>query len=112
MTDAIEALEDRLSRIHLALEKGQIEHVDEVLAELKPAEIALLLESLPPAARIRLWERVPSAVDGEVLLHLHDEARSTLIEDMDHAEVVAAATGLDTTDLAELFEDLPERAGG
>ncbi len=28
---------------------------------------------------------------------------------MDHAEIVAATAGLDTTDLAELFEDLPRQ---
>lgn len=108
MNDTTETLEHRLSGIHAALVKDQTELVDEVVADLEPAEIALLLESLPPADRIRLWERVPAEVDGEVLLHVHDEVRSTLLDDMDHAEIVAAATGLDTTDLAELFEDLPQ----
>lgn len=109
MTDATATLENRLSLIHLALEQGQLQQVDEVIADLEPAEIALLLESLPPATRIQLWERVPGGVDGEVLLHVHDEARGTLLEDMAHDEIVAAATGLDPTDLAELFEDLPRQ---
>ncbi|MDX1464885.1 MAG: magnesium transporter [Halomonas sp.] len=109
MNDTTETLEHRLSRIHLALEKEQLEQVDDVLSDLEPAEVALLLESLPPAARISLWERVPGEIDGEVLLHVHDEVRGTLIDDMDHAEIVAATTGLDTTDLAEIFEDLPQQ---
>lgn len=107
MTDTTETLENRLSRIHLALEQERLEWVDDVIADLEPAEVALLLESLPPNERFRLWERVPQEIDGEVLLHVHDEVRATLIEDMDHAEIVAATSGLDTTDLAELFEDLP-----
>ncbi|XKE44252.1 magnesium transporter [Halomonas organivorans] len=109
MTDTTETLEHRLSRIHLALEKEHLEWVDDVIADLEPAEVALLLESLPPNERIRLWERIPQEVDGEVLLHVHDEVRSTLIDDMDHAEIVAATAGLDTADLAELFEDLPQQ---
>lgn len=109
MADITETLEGRLSRIHRALGEERLDAVDDVLADLEPAEIALLLESLPPAARIRLWERVPGEVDGEVLLHVHDEVRSTLLDDMDHAEIVAAAAGLDTTDLAEIFEDLPQQ---
>ncbi|MGM0535571.1 MAG: magnesium transporter [Pseudomonadota bacterium] len=109
MADITETLEGRLSRIHRALGDERLDAVDDVLADLEPAEIALLLESLPPAARIRLWERVPGEVDGEVLLHVHDEVRSTLLDDMDHAEIVAAAAGLDTTDLAEIFEDLPQQ---
>ncbi|WP_136247721.1 magnesium transporter [Halomonas borealis] len=109
MTDTTETLEHRLSHIHQALEQEHLERVDDVIADLEPAEVALLLESLPLDARIRLWERVPREVDGEVLLHVHDEARSTLIDDMDHAEIVAATAGLDTADLAELFEDLPKQ---
>ncbi len=109
--EATETLEDRLSGIHRALEQQQLDHVDAVLADLEPAEIALLLESLPPATRLQLWARVPGGeVGGEVLLDVHEEARSTLIEDMDHAELVAAASELDATDLAELFEDLPQQA--
>ncbi|MFM9269884.1 magnesium transporter [Halomonas elongata] len=109
MTDTTDTLENRLSRIHLALEQERLEWVDDVIADLEPAEVALLLESLPPNERFRLWERVPQEIDGEVLLHVHDEVRATLIEDMDHAEIVAATSGLDTTDLAELFEDLPRQ---
>ncbi len=109
MADTTETLEDRLSRIHRALGDDRLDAVDAVLADLEPAEIALLLESLPPMARIRLWQRVPGEVDGEVLLHVHDEVRSTLLDDMDHEEIVAAATGMDTADLAEIFEDLPQQ---
>ncbi|PRY72396.1 magnesium transporter [Halomonas ventosae] len=109
MADTTETLEERLSRIHRALGDERLEAVDDVLADLEPAEVALLLESLPPAARIKLWERVPGEVDGEVLLHVHDEVRSTLLDDMDHAEIVAATAGFDTTDLAEIFEDLPQQ---
>ncbi len=109
MAETTETLEDRLSRIHRALGDEHLEAVDAVLDDLEPAEIALLLESLPPAARIRLWQRVPGEVDGEVLLHVHDEVRSTLLDDMDHEEIVAAASGMDTADLAEIFEDLPQQ---
>jgi magnesium transporter len=108
MKETTETLERRLSNIHAALVKDEMGRVDEVVADLEPAEIALLLESLPPTDRIRLWERVPAEVDGEVLLRVHDEVRSTLIDDMDPAELKAAASGLDTTDLADLFEDLPQ----
>ncbi|WP_416140121.1 magnesium transporter [Halomonas sp. HK25] len=109
MADTTETLEDRLSRIHRAMGEERLDAVDAVIADLEPAEIALLLESLPPAARVRLWQRVPAEVDGEVLLHVHDAVRGTLLDDMDHEEIVAAAAALDTTDLAEIFEDLPQQ---
>lgn len=109
MAKTTSTLEDRLSRIHRAMGEERLDAVDAVIADLEPAEIALLLESLPPAARVRLWQRVPTEVDGEVLLRVHDEVRGTLLEDMDHEEIVAAAAALDTTDLAEIFGDLPQQ---
>src|SRR5690554_3421224 len=95
VSDTTDGVEDRLARIHRAMGEERLEAVDAVFADLEPAEIALLLESLPPAARVRLWQRVPAEVDGEVLLHVHDEVRGTLLEDMDHEEIVAAAAALD-----------------
>ncbi|WP_192036363.1 magnesium transporter [Halomonas sp. YLGW01] len=109
MTETTDTLEGRLSRIHEALVEHDYALIDEVLGDLEPAEIALLLESLPQTARTRLWERVPQDVDGDVLLQVHDEVRSTLIEDMDDHEIVAATSNMDTSDLAELFEDLPQQ---
>jgi len=109
MTESTETFESHLSRIHLALEEDRRDEVAEVLDDLEPAEVALLLESLPLGERIKLWEQVPAEDDGEVLLHVHDEVRSTLLKDMDPDEIVAATSSLDTADLAELFEDLPKQ---
>ena len=47
--------------------------------------------------------------DGEVLLHVGDEVRESLIAEMDQDEIVAAAESLDLDDLAELMEDLPDQ---
>lgn len=103
-----ESLESLLSRIHQALEEDRPEEISAAIADLEPAEIALLLESLPLHERTLLWEQVPTELDGEVLLHVHDEVRSTLLQDMDPEEIVAATASLDTADLAELFDDLPK----
>ncbi|QEM81136.1 magnesium transporter [Halomonas binhaiensis] len=103
-----ESLESLLSRIHQALEENRPEEISAAIADLEPAEIALLLESLPLHERTLLWEQVPAELDGEVLLHVHDEVRSTLLQDMDPEEIVAATASLDTADLAELFDDLPK----
>lgn len=109
MMEPTQTLESRLSLIHQALEDERIDQVKAVMTDLEPAEIALLLESLPASERSSVWEQVPQEVDGEVLLHVHDEVRGSLIKEMEPGEIVAAAAGLDTADLAELFEDLPQR---
>lgn len=109
MSESTQTFEDRLSMIHRALEEERGDRVTQVMSDLEPAEIGLLLESLPTNERRRLWQQVPVEVDGEVLLHVHDDVRGTLISEMQPGEIVAATAGLDTADLAELFEDLPRQ---
>ena len=75
---------------------------------LHPAEIADLLEALPPAQREIVWELVDTEDEGEILVALNEEVRATLIQEMDAEELVAAAAGLDLDDLADLFTELPE----
>ncbi len=111
MVDKIELHADRLSRVNQALEAEDFATIEALLAELEPAEIAILLESLPHDDRALVWARVSRDDDGEVLLHVHDEARASLLADMDSEEIVAATEGMDSTDLAELIELLPEDVG-
>src|SRR5690606_13661806 len=79
-----------------------------MIAALKPAEIANLLESLPPPQRDIVWELVKASDEGDVLVELNDEVRGTLIRRMDSDQLVAAAAGLDLDDLADLLQELPE----
>ena len=75
---------------------------------LHPAEIAHLLESLPPAQRELAWELVDRELDGDVLVELSEDVRAELIREMDTHEIVAATEGLDFDDLADLLAELPE----
>ena len=97
-----------LARLNEALESGTLRRVRSELNSMHPAEIADLLESLPPAQRDVVWELVDLASDGEVLVELNDEVRSKLVDGMEVEELVAATEGMDLDDLADLVPDLPE----
>ncbi|MBI5451085.1 MAG: magnesium transporter [Gammaproteobacteria bacterium] len=105
---ANENYNERLRSFSSALESGTFFNVRRMLNGLHPAEIAHLLESLPPVERELLWELVDPALDGDVLLHVNDELRANLIRNMDIAELVAATEGLETDDLADFISDLPD----
>ena len=79
-----------------------------MVSALHPAEIALLLESLPPRPRLLAWELVEPGTQGDVLVELSEEVRSELLAGMQPDELVAATEGLATDDLADLLADLPE----
>lgn len=100
--------ESSLQTLRAALDSGTLRPVRGLLNSMHPAEIASLLESLPPPRRAIVWELLDAEDEGEVLLHVNDEVRSGLIDSMDVDELVAAADGLEVDDLADLIISLPE----
>lgn len=112
MVDSVpeERTATNLHRLRRALESGTMQHVRRMLNALHPTEIAHLLEALPPTERKIAWELVDAKYDGEVLLHVNDEVRAGLIEDMDLEDLEAAMEGMALDDMADLLQDLPEAA--
>lgn len=89
------------------LSAGRTAELREALRDMHVAEIADLLEAMPPEQRVALWDAVPRELAADILPYLHDEARNTIIEEMDHRELVAAAERMDVQDLADVIEELP-----
>ncbi len=106
--EARDQIAPRIRRLREGLESGTLRRVSREVNSLHPAEIADLLEALPPAEREVIWELVDKDSDGDVLVELNDEVRAKLVSGMDVDELVAAAEGLDLDDLADLMPDLPE----
>jgi len=77
------------------------------LDALHPADVAYMLEALPPEERLALWELVKADRDGEILVEVSDAVRESLIEAMDSKELVAAAETLEADELADIAADLP-----
>ncbi len=100
--------EGRLSALREALAAGTMRQAHRMVNSLHPAEIARLLESLPPAQREIVWEFVDPELEGEVLLETSENVRQALIDGMEAEELVAAAEGMEVDDLADLVGDLPE----
>lgn len=81
-----------------------------LLADLHPADIAYILESLPLDQRQLVWDVIKSELDGQILLEVSDSVRQTLISAMEVEELATAASSLDTDEIADLAADLPRRA--
>src|SRR5574343_353807 len=87
------------------------QHLYELQAKLEPmhpADIAYVLEALPPDERLIVWGLVNPELEGEVLLEVSDAVRESLIDSMERTELVAAAETLDADELADLAPDLPQ----
>ena len=100
--------ERRLAELRGALREGSWRGAARMVAGMHPAEIALLIESLPPAQREVVWNFVEPEIEGDVLVELSDEVRQSFIDGMDAEELLAAAEDMELDDLADLVGDLPE----
>jgi magnesium transporter len=97
-----------LEALTRALDQGTMRQVHRLVNSMHPAEVASLLESLPPAQREVVWDLVDPELEGDVLVELNEEVRAGLISEMETEELVAATEGLEADDLADLLQDLPE----
>ena len=111
MTEPAPVRDDRGARfaaIQEALATGSLRGANRMVEALHPAEVAHLLESLPPAQRAVAWQLVDADSQGDVLVELSEEVRSELVAEMADSELVAATEGLAVDDLADLLAELPE----
>src|SRR5678816_4394368 len=110
-TTVIPRKERRLAALRGALREGSWRGAARMIGAMHPAEIATLMESLPPAQREVVWNFVEPEIEGDVLVELSDDVRQSFIEGMDAEELLAAAENLELDDLADLVGDLPEAVG-
>ena len=79
------------------------------LDRLHSADVAYILEALPLAERLLVWDLVKAGRDGEILLEVSEAVRESLIAAMDSRELVAATGILEADQIADLAPDLPRR---
>lgn len=97
-----------LEKIVADLNAGNHETLKTTLEDTHPSVVANLIESLPQEHRNDLWEAVPEHQEAEILTHLHDDARDSVINLMEGNALLAAAEAMAPEDLAEIIDDLPQ----
>ena len=71
------------------VEKQNVTELRIKLDQMHPADVAYVLEALPLAERLAVWDLVKAERDGEILLEVSDAVRETLIAHMETKELVA-----------------------
>lgn len=107
-----EQFEGWLEQLTEKLDLGKFEEAKQFLKQFTPSEIAELIEALEPKYRVVIWRLLDREVAGEVLVELHEEVRSSLIEALgltDEQELIEAVGTLDVEELADVIESLPEK---
>lgn len=94
-------------RLGEVLESGRANIVKQTMQSMHPAELATALESLPSNKRLVAWQLLDGEHAGEVLTELNEEARDSLLEQLESDELLEAIRGLDVDDVADLIQSLP-----
>lgn len=96
-----------LETLYEALESQSLAEINARIAELHPAEIANLLESLPPKQRSQLWQQ-PEIDQGAILPYVNEAVRIELMENMSPLKIATAAENMDVDDAVDLLQDLSD----
>jgi magnesium transporter len=99
-----EELVDLVSELLATGDEARLRHE---LDQHFPAEIALVMEALPPPERAQLWAVLSPETQARVLLHLRDIARESLIDEMSDDALVTAGQNMDVDELIEVVHEFP-----
>ena len=92
-----------------SIESGSLRYAQAMLNSLKAGEIAHLIESLPPEKGKIIYDLVDHELEGEVLVEVGDEVQRRLISDKKPEDLAAVTDNLDTDDLADFLQSLPNQ---
>ncbi|HEY9279912.1 MAG TPA: magnesium transporter [Eoetvoesiella sp.] len=99
--------DDRSNLLEGILHRQHENEIKSIINDLHPSDIAFILESLPVHERQAVWQLVNAEHDADVLLEVDDWARESLIQSMDHQDLIAATGTMDADEIADLAADLP-----
>lgn len=98
-----------LARVQSLLGSGTLHQIGKMVNGLRPVEIARLLQSSPPPSREVIWNLVDKDFAGEVLEELPEDIQASFIRDLDAEQLVELTEGLETDDVVDILQQLPEQ---
>jgi len=99
---------NQLHDINEALGGGQTELAKDMLLQLQPGDLALLLESSRSRNRLDIWQLIPPDLYSDVLEELSDDVRNGIIRNMLPEKVADALEEMDTDNLVDTLRGLPQ----
>ena len=89
----------------IASRSGQ--EIQSLLDELKPQDLADVLESSPPAQRTMLWELLDESQQSEIIRHVDEDVVLSLLSDKSGKQIATVLELTDDDDTADILQQLP-----
>jgi len=100
---------ERKESISNALDKGALNQVQTLIADIPASDVAHLIESSPPARRAVIWKLLERDEQGEVLPYLSEDIRTEQLSQYEAKDIVQLLDELDNDDFADILQELPEQ---
>jgi magnesium transporter len=109
--DGFQLSQQDLDAIGKAIDADDGPALDALLDPVHPADIADLIEQLPPARRREFLQLYSGEIDGEILSEIDESVRDKVIEQLPREVLADAVREMDSDDVVDLVEDMdaPER---
>lgn len=88
------------------LEHGATSDLREYIHDIHGADLAAVLESLPPSLRNLVWYEVSEADMGEMLTEFSDQVQESLMNEMEPRTLIRVLQMLDIDEIAEVMPRL------
>jgi magnesium transporter len=90
------------------LHRQNLVELEQKLKRMHTADLAHIIELLPPEDRLIVWSRVCDQCGGEILLEVSEAVRKNLVNDMSEDQIQSALRQMDGDDLAFIADDVPD----
>ncbi|MBI5749666.1 MAG: magnesium transporter [Nitrospinae bacterium] len=90
------------------IEKGGKQYVKEHLAELHPADIADIIETLDEEKKKELFNLLHTEIASKVIVEVNEHSRDQILEDINKEKLTDIVEEMSSDDAADLIADLPK----
>jgi magnesium transporter len=102
------AIEARLiDEVKNLVEQEKLDTLKKLIAEMRPADVADLIEHLAANERIPIFQLLEPEGAGDVLVEIEPPVQERILKDLDNKAISDIVAELDSDDAADLVGDLP-----
>lgn len=107
MTDGSDTTRERIEALREALEGDAEPDIDALISELRPADLAELIDMLDDDRKVQLFRRLPADLRAETLSEVAPDAWPDLLDTVGPHEMGTLFESLDVDDAADILSEIP-----
>ncbi len=96
-----------VSALRDLIKEGAAQDIQKLADGLKPADLADVLESSPPAQRRTLWNLLDDDQQGGIIQHINGDVVPSILDDKSGPEIANVLDGADDDDITDILQQLP-----